>query len=164
MDVVLVRHAIACPRDADRWPDDDDRPLAPDAMPRARKAAAGLRRLLQRPHRVLTSPLLRARQTAALLSEHAHWPRAILCGELAPGHPAEGVLAVLRHEPGKLIAVIGHQPSLSEVLALALPGGRPEGFQMKRLGAALLTFSAAPRSGAGTLAWLVPPRILRAAR
>ena len=64
MELLIVRHAIAFPRDAGRWPDDTGRPLTVEGVKRARRAAAGLKRIVKRPTLVLTSPLVRARETA----------------------------------------------------------------------------------------------------
>ena len=76
MDLLIVRHAIAFERDSRRWRDDGERPLSPEGMVRARKAAAGLKNIAERPQCVLSSPLVRARQTAAILTEFAGWPKA----------------------------------------------------------------------------------------
>ena len=64
MDLLIVRHAIAFERNPKRWPDDGERPLSPEGMRRARKAAAGLKRIANRPVRVLTSGLLHERVSA----------------------------------------------------------------------------------------------------
>jgi phosphohistidine phosphatase len=163
MEILLVRHAIAEARDSERWPDDDERPLAPKGIARARKAAQGLLRLAGRPERMLTSPLVRTRQTAALLAQHAGWPAAVDFLELAPGKTPQAALGRLRREPGPLVALVGHEPGLGELIALALLGeARPGAFEMKRFAAALVSFPGAPRAGRGTLRWLVPPRLLRA--
>ena len=76
MELLIVRHAIAFERNIARWPDDADRPLSPKGVARAAKAAAGIKQLVRAPTRVLASPLVRAQQTAAILSEVAGWPRA----------------------------------------------------------------------------------------
>jgi len=67
MELLIVRHAIAFEADARRWPDDSERPLSPQGLARARKAAAGMKQLVRAPGRVLVSSLVRARQTAAIL-------------------------------------------------------------------------------------------------
>lgn len=85
MDLLIIRHAIAFERDRHRWRQDAERPLSPAGMRRARKAAAGLKQLTKRPQRLLTSPLVRARQTAQILTEVAGWPAAEEIPELAPG-------------------------------------------------------------------------------
>ena len=85
MELLIVRHAIALERDTNRWPDDEERPLSARGLARARKAALGLKALSAAPGRVLTSPLLRAAQTAAILAQVAGWPKPVACRQLMPG-------------------------------------------------------------------------------
>lgn len=165
MELLIVRHAIAFEADARRWPDDTERPLSPQGIARARKAAAGMRQLLRSPGRVLVSPLVRARETAAILTEVAGWPRATDCAELAPGGSPEAVLAVLKRTPETRIAVVGHEPGLGRLVAVSLPGSAgAHGFRFRKMGVALLTFQGAARAGGARLEWLVPAKVLRAAR
>jgi phosphohistidine phosphatase len=165
MELLIVRHAIAHERDARRWPDDGERPLSPEGMARAHKAAAGIRRLVKRPARVLVSPLLRARQTATILTESAGWPKAAECAALAPGTAPETLLAALRRMPDARIALVGHEPGLGRLMALSLPGSTgAAAFHFRKMGAALLTFQGAARAGGARLDWLVPAKVLRAAR
>jgi phosphohistidine phosphatase len=165
MELLIVRHAIAFEADARRWPDDGERPLSPAGLARARRAAAGMKQLVRSPGRVLVSPLTRARQTAAILTEVAAWPRARACAELAPGGSPEALLALLKRLPESRIAVVGHEPGLGRLVAASLPGSPgAQAFRFKKMGAALLTFQGAARAGGARLAWLVPARVLRAAR
>jgi phosphohistidine phosphatase len=165
MELLLVRHAIAFERNPRRWPDDGERPLSPRGVTRARQAAAGLRVLAGRPLRVLTSPLVRTRQTAAILTQFARWPKASPCAELQPGAAPDALLAVLAARPPGRVALVGHQPDLGGLLAACLAGDAAGGaFEFKKMGVALLVFSGSPRRGAGKLVWLLPPRVLRAAR
>ena len=165
LELLIVRHAIAFERDARRWPEDADRPLSPQGVARAHKGAAGMKQLVLRPARVLVSPLLRARQTAAILTEIAAWPRPSECAELAPGVAPEALLAVLRRLTEKRIAVVGHEPGLSRLLAAALAGNAaPQAFRLRKMGAALLSFPGSARAGGARLEWLLPAKALRAAR
>jgi phosphohistidine phosphatase len=169
MDLLIVRHAIAFERNQRRWRDDGDRPLSPEGMVRARKAAAGLKQLTERPQCVLTSPLIRAKQTATILAEFAGWPKAVECAALASDESPDEVFAALATLKEKIVAVVGHQPGLGRLLAACLPaqvrgGVNPEAFELKKMGAALVSFPRAARAGTGALQWLVPPRILRAAK
>jgi phosphohistidine phosphatase len=165
MDLLIVRHAIAFDRDRNRWRDDAERPLSPAGMRRARKAAAGLRKLIQRPDRVLTSPLLRARQTARILADVAGWPAAEEMPELSPGEPALAVLELLAAAPDKLTAVVGHQPELGHLLgACLLGGGGTLPIEMKKNAVACVSFPGRPRPGHAALTWLATPKMLRALR
>jgi phosphohistidine phosphatase len=170
MDLLIVRHAIAFERNARRWRDDGERPLTHEGMAKARKAATGLKHLLtDRPQCVLSSPLVRAWQTATILNEFAGWPKPTECQALVPDESPEEVFAALAKHHEKVIAVVGHQPGLGRLLAACLPaqvrgGANPEAFEFKKMGVAHLTFSSAPRAGASVLNWLVPPKILRSVR
>lgn len=165
MDLLIVRHAIAFDRDRNRWRDDADRPLSPAGIRCARKAAAGLKKLTARPGRVLTSPLVRARQTARILTDVAGWPPADEVPELSPGEPALAVLELLSRERAQLTAVVGHQPELGHLLgACLLGGGGLLPIEMKKNAVACVSFTGRPRAGHAALTWLATPRMLRALR
>lgn len=164
MQLLLIRHAIAFERDPSRWPDDSERPLSPRGHARARKAAAGLGRLMPRPSRVLTSPFKRTRQTARILARAAGWPAAVNCPQLAPGTSAPEVLRILARQRGARIVAVGHEPSLSDLLTHCLQDGASGGsLGFKKMGAALVAFRHTAEPGRGRLVWFLPPRILRAA-
>jgi phosphohistidine phosphatase len=162
MQLLIIRHAIAHERDARRWREDGLRPLSPQGMVRARQAAQGLKRLGPRPARLLTSPLLRARQTATILNASAGWPKPVPCAELLPGAPPEELLAVLAHLGAERIAVVGHEPDLGELLAACLGGATRGAFRFRKMGGALVDFRTSARAGRGQLLWFLPPRVLRA--
>jgi phosphohistidine phosphatase len=165
MELLIVRHAIAYERNARRWPDDRERPLSPRGRLRGREAAAGLRLLTERPLQLLTSPLLRARETAALLTQVARWPRAVVCPQLAPGTDPQLLIALLGRLRGARVAMVGHEPDLSRLLAACLRGGADAAaFGLKKMGVARVDFRGTPQRGRGELAWLLPPKALRAAR
>ena len=159
----MIRHAIAEDRDAQRWPDDRLRPLSPRGIARGRKAAAGLAQLWAKPEHVLSSPLLRARQTAQLLERHAGWPRAQLCAELDPEAAPHALLARLARSAGERVVVVGHEPHLSALLAQCLPGGTQRGISFRKMGAALVRSGTQVRPGSAQLIWFAPPKLLRAA-
>lgn len=165
VELILVRHAIAFERDPQRWPDDRLRPLSPAGRQRFRKAARGLARWLPEVDRVFTSPLVRARDTATLLTKHAGWPAAAECPALAPRSEPEAVFAFLRRQRGTRIALVGHEPDLSTFAAACLPASLSErSFEIKKGGILCIDFEGRPSAGAGVLTAFVPPRVLRAIR
>jgi phosphohistidine phosphatase len=164
MELLILRHAIAFPKDAARWPDDTGRPLTVEGVKRARRAAAGLKRIAKRPALVLTSPLVRARETAMIFKQAARWPEPVECEALAPGGTLESVLETLRRRGAKAdcVAIVGHQPHLGRLLALCLRGeARAEAFELRKSAVACLQFEGLPRAGRGVLTALFPPRALR---
>ena len=165
MDLLIIRHAIAFDRDPHRWRDDSERPLSPAGVRRARRAAAGLGEFIETPDRLLTSPLVRARQTARILSEVAGWPQAQEAPELSPGESPQALLTLLARNEGKLVAVVGHQPGLGHLLTACLIGGGASlPIEMKKHAVACVSFEGRIRAGHAALKWLATPRMLRALR
>ncbi len=112
MRLVIVRHAEAAPGEPDEL-----RALTPAGHEQARLLGERLRGEGIAPDALLTSPLRRARETAAALG----------LGEpedsdaLAPGATAEGVREAVAYL-GEIVLVVGHQPDCSKIAA-ALTGG-----------------------------------------
>ena len=117
MRLVLVRHAEAAPGDPDEL-----RALTATGQEQARALGQRLRADGVRPDAVLSSPLLRARETAAALG--FGMPQTV--DELAPGATADDVRAAIA-ERGDTVVVVGHQPDCSRVTA-ALRGGEEPAF------------------------------------
>jgi phosphohistidine phosphatase len=164
MELLILRHAIAFPRDPGRWPDDGERPLTTEGVRKARRAASGLKDIIGRPALLLTSPLVRARATAAIFEQAARWPKALACNELTPGRNPEDLLTMLRRRGSKAecIAIVGHQPHLGRLLALCLRGeALADAFDLRKSGIACVRFEGPPRAGRGVLSALLPPRMLR---
>jgi phosphohistidine phosphatase len=165
MELLIVRHAIAFERDRQRWRDDGARPLSPAGIRRARKAAAGLKEFTKAPDRVLTSPLVRAKQTAQILTDIAGWPQAEETPELSPGAPSPAVLTLLAKTRVKLVAVVGHQPGLGALLtACLIEDGEALPIEMKKNAVACVSFDGPLRAGRASLQWLATPRMLRGFR
>ena len=162
MELLIIRHAIAFARDRRRWADDAARPLSPAGIKRARKAASGLKQFCKAPDRLLTSPLVRATQTAKILTEVAGWPPAEVASELKPGTGAAAVLALLGQDRSQRIAIVGHEPGLSAlIMACLLKDDSPLSIEMKKNAAACLFFRGRVRAGDAALTWLATPRMLR---
>ncbi|MCC7508003.1 MAG: histidine phosphatase family protein [Planctomycetes bacterium] len=163
MKLILVRHAVAFERNAKRWPDDSQRPLTKRGAATFRKAAGGLVKLCPDVALCLTSPFRRAARTAELLAQ-AGWPKARLLPELEPGVDPQSVAHALAGLKTKgPIAIVGHEPALSELTAFLLGLLHPP-FEYKKGGAAVLDFPGAIDKGQGRLQWLAPPKLLRRAR
>lgn len=162
MDLYLVRHAIAEPRNHDRWPDDSQRPLSPDGTELFRGAARGLRRLGIGVEAVLTSSYLRASQTAVILAEEAEWPEAETCRALEPPAGVSASVQMLETRAEPSLALVGHQPDLAELASLLLVANEhAAGLELKKGGVMCFRFTGRPAPGAGVLRWSVSPKILR---
>jgi phosphohistidine phosphatase len=159
MRLIIIRHATA----VDRSPDipDDARPLTQEGKRRFREAARGLARLFPQPDLLLTSPLLRALQTARIAAKAWHVPvteEAALGG----GSVAELESALRRLPAQATVALVGHEPQVSEFLAHVVGSGQPDRLTFKKGGVAVVDLPAGP-AGVGTLVAVLPPRVLRRA-
>jgi phosphohistidine phosphatase len=160
MTLLLIRHAPAV-RTGTHGLRDHDRPLTRRGRERFRRAARGLARIADRPDVLLTSPLTRARATADIAA--AAFKRITPRVEPALGQDDVDVLvtALKKYRPDATIALVGHEPTLSGLLAHLL--GMHQGddrFAFKKGAAALVHLPDGP-SMPGQLRWFVKPRILR---
>lgn len=157
----LVRHAIAEER-GPKWPDDTKRPLSTEGKLRMETQVVGLEKLGVEIEEVLTSPLVRTRQTAEILAKGlSSRPRVTEFAALAPGHSAKDVLNALK-EYGRRsrIALVGHEPGIGD-LSAALLGTRNEVTFKKGAVALLKVDRLPPEAGSGALCWFLPPKVLR---
>jgi phosphohistidine phosphatase len=164
MELYLVRHAIAAERDPTRWPDDGERPLTPQGEARFRVAARGLKRIVPTVELVLSSPMARAWRTAEILAEEAGWPAPKPEPALQAERRLTQAVAALRgHADRQTLAVVGHEPNLSQ-LAAHLISGAEDGLalEMKKGGVVCVALDGAVRRSSGWLRWNVSPKILRA--
>jgi len=165
MEVILVRHAIAHERNHRRWPDDSQRPLTEEGVRKFRKAARGIAACLPTAPALLTSPYVRARETAALLGKVAKLPKATECPELAASESAQRGFVLLRTRKERAAILVGHEPWLSQFLAAALGGAEARlRIEFKKGGAASIEFKNEIEPGQACLHWMIPPRFLRALR
>ena len=74
MQLILMRHALAEER-SDRWPDDGKRPLTKEGERKHRSISEALRRMGVAFDEILSSPLVRARQTADITARAYAWSR-----------------------------------------------------------------------------------------
>ena len=155
--VYLIRHAIAEER-GDEWPDDDLRPLTKEGKERFSAAARGFLRFASAPEQIVTSPLIRARQTAQLFARAAKLPLSVAAmDELAPGHSPAVVLAEVQKLGGASVALVGHEPDLGYLAAHLLGAKRPLPFKKGGICRIDVTWERVPQ---GTLGWFLPPKVL----
>lgn len=160
MKLLLVRHAAAVPRGTPGVAD-DDRPLTPRGKKRFETAAKGLARIVERPDVLLTSPLPRAKATAEIAARAFRRVSPRTEPALARESVAEIIAALQKFSRAATVAVVGHEPTLSSVLAHLLDASAAERLAFRKGGAALVDLPQGPK-GSGRLVWFIRPRILRA--
>lgn len=157
MLVHLVRHAIA----VDRETSDDDfsRRLTPKGRKQFKALAEWLVGHGQIPDVIVTSPLVRAVQTAEILAKAAGIGKKDVRIESAagPDHDALQLLNFLSGLDAKSVAVVGHEPSISHTAAEFIGGGRLTFFKGS---VACIAFEGSVGLGAGELEWLMHPKMV----
>jgi phosphohistidine phosphatase len=158
-ELYLIRHGVAEER-GDAWPDDTKRPLSEAGMERLRKSARGLARLDVSIDVILTSPLVRARQTADIVATACDpRPSIITIDSLAPEGTYTALVAdVEKHARKTRLALVGHEPGIGE-LAARLIGSR-HSFEFKKGAVCRIDVEEMPPAGPGDLRWLLTPKIL----
>ncbi len=165
MHLFVVRHGIA--EDAKPGQDDASRALTHSGTRKLRRSIQGVRELGWRFERVLTSPWLRATQTADLLapvSDHSPITTELLCKS-----PQSELLALIAEvtAPTKKqhgTAVVGHEPWLGELVAWLAFGDRRHGDQIDFKKGGVVWLDGTSVAGGMQIRAIVTPRILRAAR
>ena len=163
MDCVLFRHGIAAERDEWDGPD-ADRPLTERGANRVAQAAAGLSRLDVEPTLVISSPLVRAVETAKIVHRSLRVRTAVrIVDELLPDASPNRLLSILHDlPPESCVLCIGHEPHLGMTASVLLSGRASASFPLKKAGACLIELSTPAKSGQGHLRWWLTPSQLRA--
>ena len=160
VELYLVRHGIAAERGRDH-PDDSKRPLTSDGIASLRKEARALDALGVAFDHIITSPLVRAKQTADIFAEFLKSkPSVSTSDSLAPAGSAAAVFQeVAKHARKGRIALVGHEPNLGELAARLIGSKTP--IEFKKGGICRIDFEVLPPKGAGHLRWFVTPKVLR---
>jgi phosphohistidine phosphatase len=161
IELYVVRHAEA--EDPPPGMRDAQRRLTEKGRRDFTRAAQGLAVLEVGLDTILTSPLVRARETAEILAKELGGPEPRLEDDLAPGGSLEALLRGLRDQ-GSRIAVVGHEPGLGHLVSLAASGRVTGGTPLRKGGVARLDFPGAPQPGAAVLSWLLTCKQLRRLR
>ncbi|MFZ0334180.1 MAG: phosphoglycerate mutase family protein [Candidatus Acidiferrales bacterium] len=161
MKLHLFRHGIAIDREDPACPSDHDRFLTPKGIAKTQAAAHGLRALGLKPNVIMTSPLLRAVQTAEIACEVLGYPvkklrqSEALTADARPADLFEELSGLKAEE----VICVGHAPNLDEVIAFAI-GSHTAVTSLKKAGLGSLEIeSFAPPHG--VIVGIYSPRALR---
>jgi phosphohistidine phosphatase len=156
VELYFLRHGIA----ADTGPEgtgDAGRPLTVEGIEKLRAEARGLHRLGVQLDALLSSPLVRAKQTAAIIARELKLELR-LTDALSPGCGLEQLLGLLAEERGaERVMVVGHEPDFSTLIGELTGGSR---VLLKKGGLARVDLEILA-GGSGTCVWLLSPRVLR---
>ena len=163
LELYLIRHGEAAARGTE-YPDDSKRPLTSQGIARLRKQTHGLNELGVAFDHIITSPLVRTRQTADVIADALKAKPSVSASDaLAPAGTSASVIQELaKHMRKARIALVGHEPNIGE-LAARLVGSR-EPIEFKKGAICRIDFEVLPPKGTGQLRWFLTPKMLRKIR
>ncbi|MGD1019140.1 MAG: phosphohistidine phosphatase SixA [Verrucomicrobiia bacterium] len=158
MKLYLLRHGSA----ADMASSDAERELTREGEEEAQIVGSALAELGVKPSHILSSPLVRARQTAEIAAQALKVRGAVeSLDELANGTPTQALLRALNpYSSEDEILLVGHMPSLAEHLAALIGSKSPQGLALGKACIACVGLDEL-RPGRGQLRWLLRQKQLR---
>jgi phosphohistidine phosphatase len=165
MELFLLRHGLAVERGTHGFEEDSSRPLTPKGRRQMRKIAAAMKQLAPDLDLVLSSPLVRAKQTAEIVARGLKLEKCLkFSNALAPGGTASVLLRQLQREkpaPGKVL-LVGHEPDLSRLVSLFTTGGPYLELEFKKGGLCKLESGNLRPGKCAVFAWLITPKQMKA--
>jgi len=161
MNLFLLRHGIAVERGTPGCERDADRPLTPKGERRLGRIADAMGVMGLAFDLILSSPYVRARQTAAIVTDALGLKNKLKFSEaLVPDGDAKMLIAALNKlkPPPENILLVGHEPNLSELIATLISGDQRSAIDLKKGGLCKLEVESLRHGRCATLAWLLTPR------
>jgi len=162
MVIYLVRHGIAMAREDPECPPDPERRLTQKGIARTREVAEAVKEMGVKPDLLLSSPYLRALETAEIFAAEFDYPKERIkkTDALRVGARPAAIFRELTGARAEQVMCFGHAPHLDEAIAMACGAGEPF-TALKKGGVACLEMErlTPPRA---QLAWIVTPKLLRA--
>lgn len=165
MNLFLLRHGLAVERVARGFANDFDRPLTPKGRRQLRHSRAALKKL--KPDLILSSPLVRAQQTAEIVAAELKWKKPVRFSDaLKPGGKVKKLVAELNrvNPPPENVLLVGHEPDLSGLISRLTTGGDDLRLDFKKGGLAKLEIEKLRPGKCAALAWLLTPKQMKRMR
>ena len=163
MELYLLRHALAAEAGPEWAGRDHARPLVPEGEKRMKRIAKGMGSLDLAFDLILTSPYVRARQTAEIVAQAFNAGKKLKFSEhLTPDGDYAKLIQALRrqHTSSASVLLVGHEPYLSGLISFLLSGEASLSITMKKAGLCKLTIAKLRVGRCATLEWLLTPRQL----
>lgn len=160
-ELYLIRHGVAAER-GESYPDDTKRPLTARGIQKLQREGKALVALDVSFDVILTSPLVRTRQTAeTLAASYRTAPPIVNAPGLAPGGTHNAIIEELAKQSHrrKRIALVGHEPGIGELASRLIGLRKP--LEFKKGAICRIDVAALPPTGPGLLRWFLTPRVLR---
>jgi phosphohistidine phosphatase len=165
MDLYILRHGIAEELSESNLAHDSQRRLTTEGRKKVHRVAQGMKMLGLKFDLILSSPYLRASETAEIVAKELHLNRHLkLSQDLASdGNPKKIIDDLRLHHPqAKRILLVGHEPYLSRLVSLLISGDPAISIRLKKAGLIKVSIASALRYGrCATLEWFLAPAQLK---
>jgi phosphohistidine phosphatase len=164
MRLSLLRHGIAANRTGPEYENDSERPLTPKGERRMQRAAKGMKAAGLSYDLILSSPYLRAKQTAEIVAQVVTTPEGVMLAEtLTPeGNPRQLIEELCSdHRERQDVLLVGHEPYLSRLISTLLTGSPNLSIELKRGALCTLSTETLRFGRCASLVSLLNPRQLR---
>ena len=163
MNLYIIRHAIAVDQATAHYESDSERPLTDKGRKKMRQIANGLRNLAVEFDLILSSPYVRARETAEILSDVFKMKKKLAFSDnLIPvGNPELLIGEINEKYSVDSLALVGHEPHLSTLIGMLVAENAKADITLKKGGVCYLTADDLHhQEHRATLEWLLTPGIL----
>jgi phosphohistidine phosphatase len=161
MNLYIVRHAIAVPRGTPDYEDDSQRPLTRKGRKKMEKIAQGLKSLEVELDLILTSPYVRAVDTARIVKKELGLgdDQVLETEHLTPGGDHSQMIQWINEQYAAAanIALVGHEPSLSQLISTLVCGDPNLALVLKKGGVCRLSVETLRYGRCAALEWLLSP-------
>jgi phosphohistidine phosphatase len=161
MNLYVLRHGIAVEPGMPGCEKDSERPLTPKGRHQLRQIAAAMKKMDLRFDLILSSPFLRAKQTAEIIAESLTRKKQLAFSDaLTPdGNPKALIRQLTELKPlPENILFVGHEPYLSQLIALLTAGETGVAIELKKGGLGKLEAEFLLYGRCAKLVWLLTPR------
>ena len=163
MELYLLRHATAVDREDNRYPEDSLRPLTEEGRMKMQRNAKGMKALGLSFDLVLSSPYIRARQTAEIVQDVLRTTKPILTKTLLPETKPQEITVLIntKYAHHARILLVGHEPHLSSLFSFLLADKTILDFEFRKGGICQLQTASPLKGGGASLDWIMTPSQLR---
>jgi phosphohistidine phosphatase len=165
MDLYILRHGIAEELSESNQTRDSQRRLTSEGRKKVHRVAQGMKALALKFDLVLSSPYLRASETAEIVAKELRLTRRLKwSSDLVSDGNSKKLIDDLRlhHRQARRILLVGHEPNLSRLISLLISGDPTISIHLKKAGLIKLTIASALKCGrCATLEWFLMPAQLK---
>ena len=161
MNLYILRHGIAVESGTPGYEKDSERPLTPEGERKLARIAGAMKEMELTFDLILSSPYVRARQTAEVVARCFRAGKALeFSDELTPGGDPRALIGEIhRHEPEpRDVLLVGHEPYLSDLVAMLVAGKTGLTVTLKKGGLCKLGTESLKYGPCASLEWLLTPK------